>query len=157
MAKQEAPTSVTVARNRKALRDYFIEDRFEAGVVLTGTEVKSLRAGRANINDAFAREDGGEIWLDGCHIPPDDPAGRDNHEPNRPRKLLLHRREIGRLIGSVARYGYTLVPLSIFFNSRGVAKIELGLGKGKHSYDKRQAVKDREWKRQKERLMRDRG
>jgi SsrA-binding protein len=157
MAKQEAPTSVTVARNRKALRDYFIEDRFEAGVVLTGTEVKSLRAGRANINDAFAREDGGEIWLDGCHIPPYDPAGRDNHEPNRPRKLLLHRREIGRLIGSVARSGYTLVPLSIFFNRRGVAKIELGLGKGKHSYDKRQAVKDREWKRQKERLMRDRG
>lgn len=157
MARKEAPPSATAARNRKALRDYFIEDRFEAGIVLTGTEVKSLRAGRANINDAFAREAGGEIWLEGCHIPQYDPAGRDNHEPNRSRKLLLHRREINRMIGQINRAGYTLVPLSLFFNRRGMAKVELGLGKGKHSYDKRQAVKDREWKRQKERVMRDRG
>ena len=159
MAEKKKDTSIggNVARNRNALRDYFIEDRFEAGIVLTGTEVKSLRGGRANINDAFARERGGEIWLESCHIPQYDPAGRDNHEPTRSRKLLLHRREISRLIGATNRSGYTLVPISLFFNSRGMAKLELGLGKGKHSYDKRQAVKDRDWKRQKERLMRDRG
>jgi SsrA-binding protein len=157
MAKKEPAISGNVARNRKALRDYFIEDRFEAGIVLTGTEVKSLRAGRATINEAFAREKDGEIWLEGCHIPQYDPAGRDNHEPNRSRKLLLHHREIARLTGATNRSGYTLVPLNLYFNSRGVAKLELGLGKGKHSYDKRAAVRDRDWKRQKERLMRNRG
>jgi len=157
MAKKEAPISGNVARNRKALRDYFIEDRFEAGIVLTGTEVKSLRDGRATINDAFARENHGEIWLEGCHIPQYDPAGRDNHEPLRSRKLLLKHREIARLIGATNRSGYTLVPLSLYCNGRGLAKVELGLGKGKHTYDKRAAVRDRDWKRQQERLVRNRG
>ena len=153
MVRNAAPAGGNIARNRKALRDYFIEDRFEAGIVLTGTEVKSMRGGRASINDAFARERDGEIWLEGCHIPRYDPAGRDNHEPTRSRKLLLHRREISR----TNRAGYTLVPLSLYFNKRGSAKVELGLGKGKHTHDKRAAVRDRDWRRQKERLMRDRG
>ncbi len=157
MARNDASAGGNIARNRKALRDYFIEDRFEAGIVLTGAEVKSLRGGRASIADAFARERDGEVWLEGCHIPRYDPAGRDNHEPTRPRKLLLHRREISRLIGAANRAGYTLVPLSLYFNKRGAAKVELGLGKGKHTHDKRAAVRDRDWKRQKERLMRDRG
>ena len=95
--------------------------------------------------------------MEGCHIPQYDPAGRDNHEPNRSRKLLLHHKEIARLTGATNRSGYTLVPLSLYFNNRGIAKVELGLGKGKHSYDKRAAVRDRDWKRQQERLMRDRG
>ncbi len=157
MAGKGTSNSGNVARNRKALRDYFIEDRFEAGIVLTGTEVKSLREGRVTINEAFAREKDGEIWLEGCHIPQYDPAGRENHEPTRSRKLLLHQREIARLGGATNRSGYTIVPLNLYFNSRGMAKVELGLGKGKHGYDKRAAVRDRDWKRQKERLMRDRG
>lgn len=157
MARKGTPERGNVTRNRKAGRDYFIEDRFEAGIVLTGTETKSLRDGRANINDAYARERNGEIWLEGCHIPRYEAASRDNHEPTRPRKLLLHRREISRLIGATNRAGYTLVPISIYFNRRGVAKVELGLGKGKHNYDKRAALRDRDWKRQKERVMRERG
>lgn len=157
MAGKGEAAGGAVARNRKARRDYFIEDRFEAGIVLTGTEVKSLRGGRASIDDAFARERNGEIWLEGCHIPRYDPAGRDNHEPTRSRKLLLRRREISRLIGATNRAGYTLVPLSLYFGERGSAKVELGLGKGKHTRDKRAALRDRDWKRQKERLMRDRG
>ena len=146
-----------IARNRKAGRDYAIEERFEAGIVLTGTEVKSLRAGRVNIDDAFARERGGELWLEGCHIPPYGPAARAAHEPVRTRKLLLHRRQIQRLAGQVARAGYTLVPLGLYFNRRGVAKLELGLGKGRHAYDKRAQLRDRDWRRHKERLMRSRG
>ncbi len=157
MTRKNTPTGGTVARNRKALRDYFIEDRIEAGVILTGTEAKSLRDGRVNISGAFARERGREIWLEDCHISTYHQAGHDNHQPVRARKLLLHRREIARLIGAVSRAGYTLVPLSIYFNSRGIAKVELGLGKGKHVHDKRAAIRDREWKLQKERLMRDRG
>ncbi len=157
MARRKTPTSSTVARNRKALRDYFIEDRFEAGIILTGTETKSLRQGRVSINGAFAKEREREIWLEDCHIPTYDQAGRDNHEPVRSRKLLLHRREIARLAGLVSRAGYTLVPLSIYFNRRGFAKVELGLGKGRHVHDKRAAIREREWKRQKDRLLRDRG
>ena len=157
MAGQQRPAGGNIARNRKAQRDYVIEDRLEAGLVLTGTEVKSLRAGRANINEAFARAQGGEIWLEGCHIPRYDPAGRDNHEPTRPRKLLLHRREIARLTGAANRAGYTLVPLSLYFSRRGTAKIEIGLGKGKHAHDKRAALRERDWKRQKQRLMREKG
>jgi SsrA-binding protein len=153
--KKPEPTGNTVARNRKARRDYFIDEEFEAGIMLTGTEVKSLRLGRATINDAFAREKDGEIWLEGVHIPEYDPAGRTNHEPNRSRKLLLHRREISRLIGAIHRAGQTLVPLSLFFNRRGIAKVSLALAHGKHAYDKRQAVRDRDWQRQKARLMRD--
>ena len=157
MAGKTKSTNGNVARNRKAQRDYVIEDSLEAGIVLTGTETRSLRNGRVNINDAWARERGGEIWLEGCHIPPCNVASRDNHEPMRSRKLLLHRREIAKLTGAVSRAGYTLVPLRLYFNRRGLAKVELGLGKGKHTYDKRAAIRDREWKRQKERLMRARG
>ncbi len=158
MAKKKAePTGQTVARNRKARRDYFLDEEFEAGIQLTGTEVKSLRAGRATINEAFAREKDGEIWIEGMHIPEYDPAGRANHEPNRSRKLLLHRREINRLIGATNRSGQTLVPLSLYFNRRGIAKVSLALARGKHTYDKRQAVRDRDWQRQKARLLRDRG
>ena len=156
MARKK-PEAARVAQNRKARRDYFIEETYEAGIVLTGTETKSLRNGRANINDSYARERGGEIWLEGCHISRYGSATRDNHEPTRPRKLLLHRREISRLIGATNRSGYTLVPLGIYFNRRGIAKVELGLGKGKHSYDKRAAIRDRDWKRQQARIMRDRG
>ncbi len=158
MAKKKTePTGSTVARNRKARRDYFLDEEFEAGIALTGTEVKSLRLGRASINEAFAREKDGEIWLEGLHIPEYDPAGRFNHDPNRSRKLLLHRREISRLIGATNRAGQTLVPISLYFNRRGIAKVALALARGKHSYDKRQAVRDRDWQRQKARLLRDRG
>ncbi len=145
-----------VARNRRAFHDYHIEERIEAGLQLTGTEVKSLRQGRANINEAYAGEMNGELWLFNAHIPEYAPAGRFNHEPRRPRKLLLKKREMERLIGAVRRRGYTLVPLSLYFNPRGWAKVELGLAVGKKKYDKRAAEREREWQRQKARLLRHR-
>ncbi|MFW5678778.1 MAG: SsrA-binding protein SmpB [Pseudomonadota bacterium] len=143
-----------VAQNRKAFHNYAIEDRLEAGIVLTGTEVKSLREGRANIADAHAGEMDGELYLFNLHIPEYAGGNRFNHEVRRPRKLLVHRREMARLLGAAQREGYTLVPLSIYFNRRGIAKVELGLGKGKKTYDKRASIKDRDWQRQKERLFR---
>jgi SsrA-binding protein len=143
-----------VAQNRKAFHNYAIEDRLEAGIVLTGTEVKSLREGRANIADAHAGEMDGELYLFNLHIPEYAGGNRFNHEVRRPRKLLVHRREMAKLFGAAQREGYTLVPLSIYFNRRGIAKVELGLGKGKKSYDKRASIKERDWKRQKERLFR---
>jgi len=146
-----------VAQNRRARHDYFIEDTLEAGLVLTGTEVKSLRAGRASINEAYAAEEGGELYLLNAHIPEYAAASRFNHPPKRPRKLLLHKREATRLQGQVQREGYTLVPLSLYFNSRGIAKVELGLAHGKRKIDKRETEKKRDWQRQKARLMRERG
>ena len=143
-----------VAQNRRAFHDYAVEDRIEAGLVLTGTEVKSLRAGRATITEAHAGEMGGEIWLFNAYIPEYAGGNRFNHEPRRPRKLLLRRREAERLYGAVRREGMTLVPLRLYFTRRGWAKVEVGLAKGKKSYDKRAALKDRDWKREKERLMR---
>ncbi len=143
-----------VAQNRKAFHDYAIEERIEAGLMLTGTEVKSLRDGRANLGDAYAGPMEGELWLFNVHIPEYKGGNRFNHEPRRPRKLLLHRREMSKLMGAIKREGYTLVPLSIYFNSRGIAKAEIGLARGKKSYDKRAAIKDRDWQRQKERLFR---
>ena len=143
-----------VAQNRKAFHDYAIEDRLEAGIVLTGTEVKSLRQGRANIVDSHAGEMDGELYLFNLHIPEYAGGNRFNHEVRRPRKLLVHRREMAKLFGAAQREGYTLVPLSLYFNKRGIAKVELGLGKGKKSYDKRASIKDRDWQRQKERLFR---
>lgn len=143
-----------VARNRRAFHDYHIEERYEAGLQLTGTEVKSLREGRANINEAYAGEMGGELWLFNAHIPEYAPAGRFNHDPRRPRKLLLKKRELQKLLGAIRRKGYTLIPLSLYFSPRGWAKVELGLALGKRKYDKRQAEKEREWQRQKERLLR---
>jgi SsrA-binding protein len=145
------------AQNRKARHDYIIEDTFEAGIVLLGTEVKSLRQGRASIGEAFAAERDGELFLFNAYIPEYEAANRFNHEPRRPRKLLMHRREIARLIGLIQRGGMTLVPLSIYFNERGVAKVQLGLARGKRKVDKREAEKARDWEREKARLMREKG
>ncbi len=144
----------SVARNRRAFHDYSIEDRIEAGLVLAGTEVKSLREGRATINEAHAGEMEGELWLFNAYIPEYKAGNRFNHETKRPRKLLLRRREIDRLLGAVRRKGMTLVPLALYFSPRGFAKVELGLARGKKAYDKRQAARDRDWQRDKERLMR---
>jgi len=152
--KKGGPDGDIVAQNRKARHDYFIEDTFEAGIMLMGSEVKSLRRGSATIGDAYAVEKNGELYLVNAYIPEYAPAARHNgHEPKRERKLLMHRREIDRLMGNIQREGYTVVPLSIYFNPRGMAKVELGLGKGKHKADKRQATKDRDWKRDKARMM----
>jgi len=145
------------AQNRKARHDYIIEDTFEAGIVLLGTQVKSLRQGRASIGEAFAAERDGELFLFNAYIPEYEAANRFNHEPRRPRKLLMHRREIARLIGLIQRGGMTLVPLSIYFNERGVAKVQLGLARGKRKVDKREAEKARDWEREKARLMREKG
>ena len=148
---------VLVAQNRKARHNYLIEDSLEAGLVLTGTEVKSLRLGRASIVEAYAADERGELYLFNSHIPVYDAAGRFNHQPKRARKLLLHRRELARLIGLIRREGYTLVPLSLYFTDRGIAKVELGLARGKRKADKRETEKRRDWQRQKARVMRERG
>ena len=148
---------VLVAQNRKARHNYQIEESLEAGLVLTGTEVKSLRQGRASIVEAYAADQQGELYLFNSHIPIYDAAGRFNHKPKRLRKLLLHNRELARLIGLIRREGYTLVPLSLYFNERGIAKVELGLARGKRKADKRETEKRRDWQRQKARLMRERG
>ena len=145
----------TVAENRRARFDYHIEDVFEAGIALTGTEVKSLRFGEGSIAESYAEIRNGEAWLVNSNVPEFSHGNRYNHEPKRPRKLLLHQREIERLHGQVERKGMTLVPLSIFFNSRGRAKVELALARGKNVADKRQTIKDRDWKREQARIMRD--
>jgi len=146
-----------VARNRRARHDYSIEDTLEAGLALLGSEVKSLREGRASIGESFAGEDRGELALFNAHIPEYKPAEPFNHAPRRVRKLLVHKRERDRLLGLIRRDGYTLVPLSLYFNPRGLAKIEIGLAKGKKTVDKRQDIKKRDWDRQKARLMREKG
>src|SRR5688572_456363 len=156
MAK--APSaSKTVALNRKARHDYSIVDTLEAGIQLAGTEVKSLREGGVQITDAHAGEMRGELWLFNAHIPEYHGGNKFNHEPKRPRKLLVHKRELSRLIGAVAREGMTLVPLALYFNPRGIAKIELGLAKGKKKWDKRETEKSRDWQREKGRLLRSKG
>ncbi len=147
----------TVAENRRARFDYYIEDKFEAGIALTGTEVKSLRFGEGSIAESYAEIHGGEAWLINSNVPEFSHGNRFNHEPKRPRKLLLHEREISRLQGAVERKGMTLVPLSIYFNSRGRAKVELALARGKNAADKRHTIKERDWKREQGRIMRDRG
>ena len=146
-----------IAENRRARFDYFLEGAVEAGLVLTGTEVKSLRVGRANIAESYAAVEGREIVLINADIPPYGHANRFNHEPRRHRKLLLHRRQIDKLIGAVQREGRTLVPLKVYFNDVGRAKLELALAKGKKLHDKRETEKERDWNRQKGRLLRDRG
>jgi SsrA-binding protein len=150
-----AGTQTLVAQNRKARHNYFIEESLEAGLALQGTEVKSLRQGRASIIEAYAAEQDGEIYLLNAQIPKYEAANRFNHEPKRPRKLLLHRREANRLIGLTKREGYTLVPLRLYFNERGIAKLELGVAKGKRQVDKRETEKKRDWQREKARLMRE--
>jgi SsrA-binding protein len=147
----------TVAQNRRARFEYHVEDTFEAGIMLTGTEVKSLRFGEGSIAEAYAEIRGGEAWLVNSNVPEFSHGNRFNHEPRRPRKLLLHEREISRLQGAVERKGMTLVPLSIYFNSRGRAKVELALARGKNAADKRHTIKERDWKRDQQRIMRDRG
>ena len=155
MAKDKDLNRRTVARNRRATHDYFIDERFEAGLTLQGSEVKSLREGRSNINEAYATEQGGELFLVNAYIPDYGPARHFGHDTRRPRKLLLHRREIARLIGAVQKKGQTLIPLALYFNPRGIAKIELALAHGKKAYDKRASIKERDWRREKERLIRE--
>ena len=145
------------AQNRRARHDYLIEDTLEAGLVLQGSEVKVLRTGQASINEAYADAQAGELFLVNANIPEYKAANRFSHEPRRPRKLLLHRKEVNKLLGAIRREGVTIVPLSIYFNERGRAKVELGLAKGKKMADKRQAEKDRSWQRDKARIMRARG
>ncbi len=146
-----------VAENRKARRNYEVEETLEAGIALVGSEVKSLRNGKANIAEAYATSDGGEIYLINSNIPEYAQAARNNHEPRRRRKLLLHKREINRLIGAVQRQGMTIVPLRLYFNDRGIAKLRIGLARGRKIHDKREVEKKRDWERQKARLMREKG
>lgn len=147
----------TVADNRRARYDYHLDDTFDAGVVLVGSEVKSLRDGRASIQDSYAAEQDGEIWLINCHIPEYHGANRFNHEPRRQRKLLLKHKEIDKMIGALKRGGVTLVPLSIYFNERGRAKVKIALARGKKLHDKRETEKARDWDRQKHQLLRNKG
>ena len=143
-----------VAENRRARYDYFVEERFEAGIQLAGTEVKALRQGEGSIAESYAAVDGEEVWLINSHIPEYSHGNRMNHEPRRKRKLLLKGREIAKLQGAVAREGLTLVPLSIYFNGRGKAKVEIALARGKKVHDKRETIKERDWKRDQQRLLR---
>jgi SsrA-binding protein len=144
-----------VAENRRARYDYFVEDVYEAGICLTGTEVKSLRFGEGSIAESYAEVKNGEVWLINSNVPEFSHGNRHNHVPKRPRKLLLKEREIAKFTGAVERKGMTLVPLSVYFNSRGRAKVELALAKGKNVADKRSTIKERDWKRDQARIMRD--
>ena len=155
-----APTfekTKVVAENRRARFDFAIDEVFEAGIALQGTEVKALRSGQGTIAESYAEVSDEQVWLINANIPEFSHGNRFNHEPKRPRKLLLSRRQINKLHGAVARQGMTLVPMSIYFNSSGRAKVELALAKGKKDHDKREAIKERDWKRDKQRLLRDRG
>lgn len=146
-------TEKVVATNRKAFHDYAIQEKLEAGIVLKGTEVKSLREGRVNLRDSYASVNHGEVVLHHCHISPYSHGNIMNHDPLRPRKLLLHRREISKLLGKTQQQGLTLIPLRIYFSSRGKAKVEIALAKGKKQYDRREAIKAREAGREVERAM----
>ena len=157
MAAQTSASIRVISDNRKARFNYFIDETFEAGLALQGTEVKSLREGKANIAESYASEENGELYLINAYIPEYSQAGRFNHEPRRARKLLMHKREIDRLLGAVQRDGMTLIPLKLYFNERGIAKLELALARGKKIHDKRQTQRDRDWARQKARIMREKG
>ncbi|MEH3145829.1 MAG: SsrA-binding protein SmpB [Methylobacterium frigidaeris] len=157
MAPKPDPSRRIVADNRKARFNYEITDTVEAGIALTGTEVKSLRGGKATIGEAYAGPSGEEFFLFNAYIPEYLEANRFNHETKRPRRLLLHKRQIQKFIGATQREGYTVIPLKIYFNDRGRAKVELGLGRGKKLHDKRETAKERDWQRDKARLMRDKG
>jgi len=146
-------TAKTITVNRKAYHDYSIEETVEAGIALTGTEIKSLRAGKINLAQSFARIENGEAWLINAHIPPYDAGNRYNHEPTRPRKLLLHRDEIGMLAAKANQKRFTLVPLRLYLNKKSLAKLELGLGRGKRLYDKREAMAQRQSDREIERTL----
>ncbi len=157
MAAKPDPRFKIVADNRKARFNYSIHEAFEAGVALTGSEVKSLRQGKASIAESYAAARDGELWLYNSNITEYKQAGRFNHAPKRPRKLLLHRRQINKLIGAVEREGMTVVPLKIYFNDQGRAKIEIALARGKQLHDKRQTEKKRDWEKERGRIMRDKG
>jgi SsrA-binding protein len=146
-----------IAENRRARFDYFLEQTFEAGLSLTGSEVKSLRNGRANIAESYAAVEGDQIVLVNADIPPYAQANRFNHEPRRPRKLLLHRKEIDKLIGAVQRDGRTIVPTKLYWNDKGMAKLEVSVAKGQAAHDKREVAAERDWQRDKARLMKDHG
>ena len=152
----ESPTK-TIAENRRARFDYFLEDHMEAGIALLGTEIKALRDGRANIAESYAAVEGREIVLVNADIPPYKQANRFNHEPRRHRKLLLHRKQIDKLIGAVQREGRTIIPVRLYLNEKGMAKLEIALAKGKKLHDKREATAQRDWQRDKARLMKERG
>lgn len=143
----------TVATNRKARHDYFIDETYEAGIVLTGTEIKSARAGRVNLQDSYVQVKDGELWLINTHIAPYEQAGRDGHEPKRPRKLLMHRREISRLQGKIQEKGYTIVPLCLYLKNNKWAKVEIALARGKKLYDKRQTIRKHDAQREVERTL----
>lgn len=158
MAK-EKPARKIAAENRRARYNFAISENLDAGIMLKGSEIKSLRLGKASIQDAYAGFNRGEegLWLINAHIPEYTQANRENHEPRRPRKLLMRKRELARLQSDITRGGMTLVPLLIYFNDKGLAKVELGLAKGKKLHDKRETEKQRDWQREKGRLMRDKG
>jgi SsrA-binding protein len=156
MTRDSDDQQKVVAKNRKAYHDYFIEEKFETGIVLKGTEVKSLREGRVNLQDSYASVHGNEIILHHCHISPYSHGNLMNHDPIRARKLLLHRKEINKLISKTQQKGLTLVPLRIYFSKRGHAKVEIGLAKGKKQYDRRESIKTREAGREVERAIKDR-
>lgn len=157
MAKQEEGARTLISENRRARYEYALEDVIEAGVQLLGTEVKALRAGRANIAESYASPEDGGLFLINAHIPEYAPAAQFNHEPRRRRLLLVKKRELNKLIGAVQREGRTIVPLRLYWNARGLAKVEIALAKGKKAHDKRASEKERDWKRDQSRLLRDRG
>ncbi|XP_022778745.1 uncharacterized protein LOC111320330 [Stylophora pistillata] len=157
MAAKSPNTQRVVAKNRRARHDYTITDTVEAGLILTGSEVKSLRAGHASIQESYAGETDGELFLINAQINEYSQANRFNHDPKRPRKLLLKKRELSRLLGAISKKSVTLIPLSLYFNAKGIAKLEIGLAVGKNKADKRETEKKRDWQREKARLMRDKG
>ena len=158
MAKKKTDDGTKIiADNRKARFAYAISDTLEAGIMLVGSEVKSLRSGKTTIGESYAHAKDGEIWLVNCHIPEYTQASRFNHEPKRTRKLLVHKREAAKLAAAIQREGMTLIPLKMYFNAKGKAKLELGIAKGKKLHDKRETTKKRDWSREKGRLMRARG
>ncbi len=154
MAKKKKSDENIAARNRKARHNFFIESNIEAGIMLEGTEIKSIRNGRASIEESYASEEGGELFLVNAYIPEYQAGGRDQHETRRPRKLLLHKKELIKITNAVNREGMTVIPLSLYFNKRGMIKVDLGMAKGKRQHDKRQTDKDRDWKRDQGRIMR---
>ena len=153
----DAPKQKTIAENRRARFDYFLEDHIEAGIQLLGTEIKALRDGRANIAESYVSPEGRDLVLINADIPPYKQANRFNHEPRRPRRLLLHRKQIDRMIGAVQRDGQTIIPVRLYLNEAGKAKIEIAMAKGKKLHDKREASAERDWQRDKARLLRDKG
>ena len=154
MAKKKKSGENIAARNRKARHNYFIESNIEAGIMLQGTEIKSIRNGRSSIEESYASEENGELYLVNAYIPEYQAGGTMQHETRRARKLLLHKKELSKMINAVNREGITIIPLSLYFNKRGMLKVDLGLAKGKRQYDKRQSEKQRDWKRDQARILR---